>query len=60
MPRFPTSLDESLEDLERDSVLMEALGPTLSTAYLVVKRSEIEYFKDKTPQEIVKQHFYKF
>jgi glutamine synthetase len=58
--RFPTSLDESLDELERDTVLMEALGSTLSSAYLAVKRSELDYFKDKTPQEVVKQHFYKF
>lgn len=58
--RFPTSLEESLDELERDPVLMEALGPVLSSAYLAVKRSEIDYFKDKTAEEIVRQHFYKF
>ncbi|QBD80571.1 glutamine synthetase [Ktedonosporobacter rubrisoli] len=58
--RLPTSLDESLDELERDHVLIEALGPMLSTAYLAVKRDECNFFKDKTPEEVAIQHFYKF
>ena len=58
--RLPASLSEALEELERDRVLQEALGPMLATAYLAVKRSEIDFFKDKTPQEVVDQHFYKY
>ena len=58
--RFPTSLDEALDELERDQVLIEALGPDLSRAYLSVKRSEIDFFKEKTPEEIALNHFYKY
>ncbi len=58
--RLPTSLDEALGALERDQVLMEALGPDLSKAYLAVKRSEIDFFKEKTPEEIAHNHFYKY
>jgi glutamine synthetase len=58
--RLPTSLEEALNALEGDRVLMEALGPMLATSYLAVKRSEIDYFKDKTPEEVVRQHFYKY
>jgi glutamine synthetase len=58
--RLPSSLGEALDELEHDQVLMEALGPMLSTAYLAIKRNEIEFFKDKTPQEVVNQHFYKY
>ncbi len=42
--RFPTTLAEALDALERDEVLMDALGPTRSAAYLAVKRSEIASF----------------
>ncbi len=42
--RFPTSLSEALDELERDELLMSALGPLRSRAYLAVKRSEVESF----------------
>jgi glutamine synthetase len=58
--RLPTTLDEALDELERDQVLMEALGPMQATAYLAVKRNEIDFFKEKTPEEVALQHFYKF
>ncbi len=58
--RLPESLDEALDVLEDDPVLQEALGPMLATSYVAVKRSEIDFFKDKTPEEVVNQHFCKF
>jgi glutamine synthetase len=58
--RLPTTLDEALNALERDQFLMEALGPDLSKAYLAVKRSEVDFFKEKTPEEIAHNHFYKY
>jgi glutamine synthetase len=42
--RLPTSLAVALDELERDELLMEALGPLRRTAYLAVKRSEIASF----------------
>jgi glutamine synthetase len=42
--RLPTSLGQALDALERDEVLMEALGPLRRTAYLAVKRSEVTSF----------------
>ncbi|GCE51204.1 glutamine synthetase [Thermosporothrix hazakensis] len=58
--RFPTTLEEALNELEQDEVLTEALGPLLSSAYLAVKRNEVAYFKEKTPEEEALQHFYKY
>lgn len=58
--RLPTTLDEALDELERDSVLMEALGPLLSTSYIAVKRAESDFFKEKSPEEMAAQHFYKY
>ena len=58
--RLPTTLTEALDELERDQVLKDALGPLLSTAYIAVKRSEIAFFVDKSPEEEVLQHFYKY
>jgi len=58
--RLPESLSEALDELERDSVLMQALGPKHAAAYLAVKRGEVEFFKEKMPEEVANQHFYKF
>src|SRR6266487_3549117 len=58
--RLPISLNEALDELERDEVLTEALGPLLATSYIAVKRAEIDYFKEKSPEEEALQHFYKY
>jgi glutamine synthetase len=38
--RLPASQEEALDALERDGVLMDALGPVLARSYLAVRRSE--------------------
>jgi glutamine synthetase len=43
--RLPSSLPRALDALEADTVLIEALGPLRSAAYLAVKRSEAEHFR---------------
>ncbi|GCE24789.1 glutamine synthetase [Dictyobacter alpinus] len=58
--RLPTSLNEALDALERDQVLLDALGPLLATSYIAVKREEAAFFLDKSPEEEAVQHFYKY
>ncbi len=58
--RLPTSLDEAVDELEQDTVLLDALGPLLASSYIAVKRSEAAFFKEKTPEEETLQHFYKY
>jgi glutamine synthetase len=58
--RLPTSLGAALDALQADTVLTEALGPLLTSAYLAVKRLESRYFADKSPEEEVRQHFFKY
>ncbi|HEV2582761.1 MAG TPA: glutamine synthetase family protein [Ktedonobacteraceae bacterium] len=58
--RLPTTLDEAVAELERDEVLTGALGPLLATSYIAVKRSESAFFKEQSPEEETKQHFYKY
>ncbi len=58
--RLPTTLDEALDELERDSVLRDALGPLLSTSYIAVKRAESDFFKEKSAEAETLQHFYKY
>ncbi len=42
--RLPASLGEALDALERDDLLTDALGALRRTAYLAVKRAEVEAF----------------
>jgi glutamine synthetase len=58
--RYPTSQAEALDALEKDQVLMEALGPELSTSYLAVKRSEYVAFAAEDVDFEIKHHIYKF
>lgn len=58
--RLPTTLDEALNELERDNVLTSALGPLLTSSYLAVRRAESAFFQEKTPEEETLQHFYKY
>jgi glutamine synthetase len=58
--RFPASLKEALDNLEKDTVLMNALGPLLSLSYLAVKRLEWESFSKEDVAFEVKHHFWKF
>jgi glutamine synthetase len=58
--RLPTTLAEALSALEQDAVLTEALGPLLSRAYLAVKRQEIAFCQEMTPQDIAAAYFEKY
>jgi glutamine synthetase len=58
--RLPLTLDEALVALEEDKVLTEALGAPLAHEYLLVKRAEVESFKDQGLEFELDQHFYKY
>ncbi len=58
--RLPMSLAEALDTLERDELLMEALGDLLGRAFLTVKRSENETFSNEDEAFELAQHFYKY
>ncbi len=58
--RFPTTLEAALDALEKDEMLMEALGPELAGSYLVVKRSEHAAFAAEDLDFEIKHHIHKF
>ena len=58
--RYPENLDAALDALERDQVLMDALGSDLSRSYLVVKRSEYAAFAAEDLDFEIKHHIHKF
>jgi glutamine synthetase len=54
--RLPQSLDAAVEALAEDTVLLEALGPALATAYLAVKRLEAQHFAGLPAEEEARRH----
>jgi len=58
--RLPDSLGAALDALERDELLMEALGPVRRSAYLAVKRSEAASFGARDAAFECFHHFTKF
>jgi glutamine synthetase len=58
--RLPSSLRAALDALEADSFLMSALGPLRSTAYLAVKRSEVEHFRVEDAEYERRRHWLTF
>jgi glutamine synthetase len=58
--RLPDSLDAALDALERDELLMDALGPLRRTAYLAVKRAEASAFANQDMAFECFHHWTKF
>ena len=58
--RLPETLGSALDALAADELLMAALGPLRSTAYLAVKRAEIKAFAARDTAWECFQHFTKF
>jgi glutamine synthetase len=58
--RLPSSLGAALDALAADSFLMSALGPLRSSAYLAVKRSEVEHFRERDAAYECRQHWLTF
>ncbi|MFQ6057020.1 MAG: glutamine synthetase family protein [Methanosarcinales archaeon] len=56
--RYPTSLEEALNELEKDEVLKKALGEVLHKEYIAVKRSEWRSFYNKDPELEIEKHIY--
>jgi glutamine synthetase len=58
--RLPATLPDALGALEADSVLMGALGPLRSAAYLAVKRSESVHFASRDMAYECRRHWMAF
>lgn len=58
--RFPTTLKESLDALEKDKTLTDALGYLLAKSFMAVKRLEYKTFSENDEVFETKHHFWKF
>jgi glutamine synthetase len=51
---------EALDELERDEVLMNALGSGLATEYLKVRRAEAAAYAEQDETFELDNHFFKY
>ena len=58
--RFPLTSAEALDELEKDAVLMGALGSGLATEYLKVRRAEAAAYAEKDEAFELDNHFFKY
>jgi glutamine synthetase len=58
--RFPEKASEALDELEKDNVLVAALGAPLATEYLKVRRAEANAYADQDDAFELEQHFFKY
>jgi glutamine synthetase len=58
--RLPATQAEALDALERDTVLIGALGPVLASSYLAVRRSEWEAYSAEDEAFEQRGHFLKY
>jgi glutamine synthetase len=52
--QLPSSLGEAISELERDEVLLNALGGELARSYLAVRRAEWEAMRDMSHEAEVR------
>jgi glutamine synthetase len=58
--RFPLTAEEALDELEKDEVLVAALGAPLATEYLKVRRAEAAAYAENGTAYELEQHFFKY
>jgi glutamine synthetase len=58
--RYPTTLTEALDELERDEVLIDALGEPLARSYVAVRRSEADAYGAADEAMQYAGHFLKY
>jgi glutamine synthetase len=58
--RFPETAQEALDELERDAVLVGALGQPLATEYLKVRRAEAAAYAEQDEAFELENHFFKY
>jgi glutamine synthetase len=58
--RLPSSLGAAIRELERSSMLHDAMGDVLFDAFLATRRGERAAFEGKDPAEVVRAHRWRY
>jgi glutamine synthetase len=57
---LPVTMGSALDELEKDSMLVDSMGELLARGYLAVRRSEDEAFSGQDEDFEIRNHFYRF
>jgi glutamine synthetase len=58
--QLPSSLGAAIRELERSSMLREAMGDVLFDAFLATRRAERAAYEGKDPAEVVRAHRWRY
>jgi glutamine synthetase len=58
--RFPETAQEALDELEKDKVLVAALGEPLANEYIKVRRAEANAYAERDEKFELDNHFFKY
>jgi glutamine synthetase len=58
--RFPETASEALDELERDTILVAAMGEPLAAEYLKVRRAEAAAYAEHDEAFELENHFFKY
>ncbi len=58
--KLPMTLEEALDELEKDQVLMDALGEHVAKKYIAIKRAECEAYNKSISQWELEEYLYKY
>ena len=58
--RLPTTLKQATQELEQDSLLIEAMGDLLARSYLAIRRADWDIFSRENDDFEIRNHFYKY
>ena len=58
--QLPDSLGAAIRELERSSMLREAMGDVLFDSFLATRRAESDFFEGHDPEEVVRAHRWRY
>jgi glutamine synthetase len=58
--QLPSSLSAAIRELERSTVVADAMGDVLFGAFLATRRGEVAAFEGKDPEDVVRAHRWRY
>jgi glutamine synthetase len=58
--QLPSSLGAAIRELERSTMLREAMGDVLFDSFLATRRAERQAFEGKSPEDVVRAHRWRY
>jgi glutamine synthetase len=58
--QLPDSLGAAIEELERSTLLREAMGDVLFDSFLATRRAERDVFEGKPAEDVVRAHRWRY